>query len=755
MPNNLSVAVSADVTDLQVKFAVAKAETNALTSEMNKLAKQSAAGIIDPTGAARLQEVAGDLIKAKSQAASLSAEFKEMTGATQGVGSALEDMRDKLHSAFEITGAAIAVESVMKLGEAIEQLGERAITIRTTSDVLGVTGEQFQAMQIAAEEAGVSMESVTRVAEKMNVALFEARGGSSAATEKLLSLGISTQQIQDPMFKVNDLLGVLHDRLTDAATKQEEMLEITKEFGNRAVLVSEALVKYDGSAQSVAEVMSTINGVTDEQTKKLAEAKAYWGELGNAMSNTASKALVAMTNLLPHTTGSTNPQLLEMETESNEARQNAQEQQDLDKRILQQEMENSKAGIAAFKEGTQERIDQMQIYASVAAKYYGSDTVDTVVKANNEIIGEQRKLDQANIDSTLKSEDQYNAAMNREVSMKLEASNKKITEDARYLDSFKASMDGLVDFAERTDLEVTNKHAELQHSLNEINSRIAADADKSAKAESKSWQGVVGEIEGSESSLISNVLSGRRGLSQSLIQMSGELATKELADDAKAITTKLLLRTSAATSEKALEQGGLLYHLFASNAAAANDMQKQAAQTSATVASQAAQTNAVAVGNTTRNAATASAQAASQAVAATTGAAVIQSDAAKAFAGVYASVAQIPYVGWIMAPEAAAAAMAEVEAFSGMASLATGTNYVPQDMIAQIHEGERIVPKAYNPDAGGQGGGGTSYSEEHNYTGDVHVHAFDAQSMSRMMNKPGGRSALVGGGIRAYRRGAR
>jgi len=29
-----------------------------------------------------------------------------------------------------------------------------------------------------------------------------------------------------------------------------------------------------------------------------------------------------------------------------------------------------------------------------------------------------------------------------------------------------------------------------------------------------------------------------------------------------------------------------------------------------------------------------------------------------------------------------------------------GTNYVPRDMIAQIHEGEAIVPRAYNPDAG-------------------------------------------------------
>jgi hypothetical protein len=33
---------------------------------------------------------------------------------------------------------------------------------------------------------------------------------------------------------------------------------------------------------------------------------------------------------------------------------------------------------------------------------------------------------------------------------------------------------------------------------------------------------------------------------------------------------------------------------------------------------------------------------------------------------------------------------------------AIGTNYVPRDMLAQIHEGEAIVPKAYNPAIGGQ-----------------------------------------------------
>lgn len=42
---------------------------------------------------------------------------------------------------------------------------------------------------------------------------------------------------------------------------------------------------------------------------------------------------------------------------------------------------------------------------------------------------------------------------------------------------------------------------------------------------------------------------------------------------------------------------------------------------------------------------------------------------------------------------------------TNLPSFDIGTNYVPRDMLAYIHEGEAVVPKAYNPAAGGGGAG--------------------------------------------------
>lgn len=74
----------------------------------------------------------------------------------------------------------------------------------------------------------------------------------------------------------------------------------------------------------------------------------------------------------------------------------------------------------------------------------------------------------------------------------------------------------------------------------------------------------------------------------------------------------------------------------------------------------------------------------------------IAGEAAKAGAGGTASMAAAPFPLNLTAPAFGASMYGAAMAYQGMAAFAKGTNELPNDMVAQIHAGERIVPKADN-----------------------------------------------------------
>ena len=122
-----------------------------------------------------------------------------------------------------------------------------------------------------------------------------------------------------------------------------------------------------------------------------------------------------------------------------------------------------------------------------------------------------------------------------------------------------------------------------------------------------------------------------------------------------------------------------------------------------------------------------------------TGAAQVVSLSGVAAAAAFASTAAIPIVGPILAPAAAAAALAETLAFLPLASLAVGTNFVPDDMVANIHRGERIIPAAENAKliqmvdfAASASGRSASSNDNDRSGGDEHYHYHDhtARGMS-------------------------
>lgn len=136
----------------------------------------------------------------------------------------------------------------------------------------------------------------------------------------------------------------------------------------------------------------------------------------------------------------------------------------------------------------------------------------------------------------------------------------------------------------------------------------------------------------------------------------------------------------------------IVQHLFMSAA----QRGQLAVQTAAQVASEGAKTAATVVGTEARVAATAVGASQSAAITSKHNMKEITSHAATAAAAAYHAMAGIPVVGPVLGALAAAATFTAVEAFGALASFDKGTNYVPNDMVAQIHAGERIIPAADN-----------------------------------------------------------
>jgi chemotaxis protein histidine kinase CheA len=136
------------------------------------------------------------------------------------------------------------------------------------------------------------------------------------------------------------------------------------------------------------------------------------------------------------------------------------------------------------------------------------------------------------------------------------------------------------------------------------------------------------------------------------------------------------------------------------------------------VGGEAAKTTATTTGAATRTAAETASATAGHAQQSAMNVMSVMSDAAVAFAGAYAAMASIPYVGPMIAPAVASEAMASVMAMAPMASLDVGAWDVPRDMFARIHAGEMVVPENF---AQGIRKGGTS-NDGPRGAGDFHLH---------------------------------
>jgi len=921
--SNLSVKITADVQDLQVKFAVAKAEVNGLTSEMNKLAKASAAGIIDSAGSARLQQVAGDMLAAKQQAAGYAGELEKAGIATSSFGRAMEGGHGSISTATrefralfdELSSGrtrqtpgtlAIIAQRVLGLGPAalgaVAGVGALAgglafLTIRaiqaskaldtaflgaqfagnleisrdaikqyteelsqaknisssdareiaaSLSSIPGITTPIFHALTTevsdfakitgkdgpkAAEELAKAFSAKTGAAEfarsiggitqaQINMAEAADRSGDAVKTQEakfqvlLTTIGRSTSTIDQNKTKLSENVG----EFLKYAGAMAEGISL-EEIENDVVAQSNALrqKQFDILKQTAAELSNTKQ--SPEQTLKTGvgaaekenpvamqaeEAKAKIAEMTAALTVAQergdqvsidkltaglAKAGEELSNLqfgpvlermreqisqVAVTWDGTQSGMLARQAQIAQSmlsnvQKNSKEELAIKSEVIRLEVEqrraagseiiaDARAQAAAISGNTSTGpIQRLQAEREVWAELIAGDRVtarqrievqrqlaQTTAQLARETASQTEAIAKSDADTDvaiakIKIEAQRTAlalevsgtqvSAARKLQIMRDLSNQELALDLQSLQSEINTLNQGTAEYER----VLNQERELKAKqvlqLEQYDKQYAAAAAKERREEVTTWKATVGEIENAESSLMNDLITKRKSLGQDLIQIGRQFITKELEDDIKAYTTRMLLSNTEEARKKALGQGGLLFHT-----------QTELQKTNATISSETAQTSAEVSGDAARLASQTSAATASKAVSAEAGASQVMADAAKAASGAYSAVAGIPYVGPILAPIAAGVAYAAVAGYESMASLDTGTNYVPRDMTAKIHEGEAIVPKKYNPAAGGSvfGGGGGGKGGG----GDIHMHikANDSRSFEKQLKRNGSSS---------------
>lgn len=756
---------------------------------------------------------AAELAEQLNKSGASFAHFGSQTSQLGGIGGALEAMQSKVATALKFTGVGVAIAGLEKLAQAFSAVGERAAEMRSTADVLGVTVEQFQAMSAAADAAGVSSETLARFAERL-VGLFQqARDGSGEAAEKLKLLGITNQQIASSTFGVNDALAALHARLTDATTAQSTQNQVLAEFGPRGANAIEVLKAYSGSAADVAARMRELNGLNAEQAASAADTYAAYKAWGTWLENSMTKALDATAEGISRvaevmlSTPAKMPALQatvevpsiapQVQKDAAAAQAALQTVEVTARQVTKADLDALQQTVSAQVEGTAERLAAMRQYASAAREFYPTDQADKLLEIERQLTTETKAYGQAQMrasaEATQKSLE-ASSLQKRAIDEQLADSQKYLTEqrEIAQIDAqssiavarmkLQAAIEGLdaelaahkitaaqklaiatqlnqqlaaldkeevqTELAleaprtaayERTAKKIEEIEARLNLTLAALQKQFVQESAKNAEEQSKQWSKAVGEIENAEGSLTSDLLSRRKSLSQSLLQIGQQLVQQEIANDAKAMTSEMLLQNQ----KQALEQGGYVFHL-------AMEMKSWLA----TQTGQATQTTAVVAGNTARQTADASAAAVGREQQAAVQGSSIMADAAKAFSGTYASVASIPYVGWIMAPAAAAAAFATVAGYEAMASLAEGAWEIPQTGLYHLHQGEAVAPVPYargmREAAGGSAAGtgrGSATTGQSAGGGDTHHHwqvsATDASSFAKMIDNPEYRRAIT------------
>jgi len=145
-----------------------------------------------------------------------------------------EDLTKRFTSSF---GAmALLDKGVAMVEQGIEYvsaaLGKYA-NIADQAQKAGMDGQDFQQLAAAAEEAGVSMQTVGKAARQLRILMKDAASGNQLAIEKFKALGFTEDQIKSGTIKTTDVFLQLANAMEGATSDADKLAIMTAIFGDK------------------------------------------------------------------------------------------------------------------------------------------------------------------------------------------------------------------------------------------------------------------------------------------------------------------------------------------------------------------------------------------------------------------------------------------------------------------------------------------------------------------------------------------
>lgn len=198
-------------------------------------------------------------------------QLKEVNTNVKGVKDGLDDLKSVAQKALGVLGVGALGAFIKSAADAADELGKAA-------DKIGLTTQQLKSFQIAAAEAGVSLEQANKLLTEAQKRLGEAAMGTGEASKYIKALGLSVSELQ--RLSPDQLFRTYAEAINGLANRSEQLAAANALMG-RSAQESFALIQAGAPAlDEAAEFTERLGLALDRvEIKQIEAANDSFGRL--------------------------------------------------------------------------------------------------------------------------------------------------------------------------------------------------------------------------------------------------------------------------------------------------------------------------------------------------------------------------------------------------------------------------------------------------------------------------------------------